>query len=489
MSRKTPLPFAEWAPDQSTVAGVAAEAKGVIYIGGRYAPDKDFIALKAGASIGGTAIGGAAYHQDGVNVRTFVGDEGALYEIVARTPQDVSTIGGYAANPDWVWSFEQFGTSIFATARGLPNVQYYTFGSSTRFADLTGPGASDGVFRIREHLFSGKAFTMKYSDFNSPFNWSIGVGASVAGSFDLPHDGGLFVRGFGGQSGVIFQERKIHRLTYTGGDVPFERDEIEDKVGCMAPNAATRYGNLIYFASEDGFRVTDGNSSQAIGTNQIDRYFASRLNYAQRARISMAVDMERRLLRCIFPTGGNGRPSEMLTYSIADQKWTHDDTELDLIFEAPRAGISVNDDAAIAAVAGSSIVDEVNIPVDSPVWLESRKQVLAVNRLGEAGTLEGSNRAATLETSYGQITPGRTTFVSEVWPVTDAANVSAVITSKLHRLSDTPTSTSTATMNYAGFVPVLAEGRWIKAQVTIPYGTSWTEASGVAWDARQAGEL
>jgi len=489
MRNKTPLAFAEWAPDKASVSGAAGEAKGVVYLGGRYAPDKALLPYKTGSAIGGAALGGAGFYENGVTVRTFLADASALYEIVARVPVNISKAGGYAASVDWPWSFEQFGQNIIATARGLSQLQHFRFGTDTVFGDLaTGPGASDGLFRIREFLFSGRNFTMKNSAFNNYTDWVPDSGTQ-AGEFDLPGDGGIFVAGVGGQFGLIFQERKVHRMTYTGGAAPFERDEIEDKRGALGPRAVCRYGGLTFFASEDGFRVTDGNSSEGIGEGKVDRYFASRLNYARRSLVSMSVDMEKRLLRVIFPTGGSSQPSEMLVYSIADQKWTHDDCDLSLIFEAPRPGININDDTGIAALAGSSVVDNIAIPIDSSVWRESRKQIIGVNYSGEAGTFEGANRPATIETGYGESMPGRVGFVSEIWPLVDADTVSAIISTKRNRLSETPVETATATMNAQGFVPVLAEGRWIKAQVSVPSGVSWSEASGIDWDVEAAGDV
>lgn len=491
MRPKAPLPFQAWEPDKSLISGAAAMAKGVVSLSGRYAPDKSFLPFKVGATVGGVALGGGGFFESGVNARVFVGDDRRIYEIVARQPEDVSQIGGYAIDESWGWSFAQFGSTILAAARGLGNLRYYTFGSSSTFETLTtGPGFSDGIFRIREFMFSGKDFTVKNSSFNDFTDWNPASLTGVqAGSFPLPRDGGIFVGGVGGQFGIVFQERKVHRLTFTGGTSPFERDEVEDKRGALGPRAFCRYGDMTFFASEDGFRVTDGNASQPVGEHKVDRYFASRLNYSARARVSMAMDVEKKLLRVIYPTGGNTRPNEMITYSLADGRWTHDDCELDVIFDAPRPGIAIDDDEAIAAVAGSSIIDEVNIPVDSSVWRESRRQVVGVNYAGEPGTFEGPNRAATIETSYGEVMPGRVGFISEVWPLVDAATATVSVSTKRKKLSDAVSSTAIATVTENGFAPVVVEGRWLKAQINIPYGEAWTEASGVEWDAEPSGEL
>lgn len=493
---KAAIPFAPWEPDTGLVSGKSADAKGVISLaGGRFGPDKDFLALKAGAALASRALGGVGvYDVESQTSRVFVGDQGHLYEIAASLPVDKSKIGGYAANPDWAWSFEQFGPTVLATARGLSQIQSFDLDTSTVFADVaTGPGPSDGLFRVREFIFSGytdpaNGVVLKNCAFNNFTDWVPDSGTQ-AGTFTLPSDGGQFIGGVGGQFAIVFQEKKIHRLTYQGGAAPFQRDEIEDKRGCIGPNAFARYGEMTFFVSDDGFRVTDGNQSTSIAQVKTDKYFLSRLNYAQRTRVSLAVDVGARILRVIFPTGGNATPDHMMIYSMDTGQWTHDDCALDLIFEAPRPGISIDDDAAILAVAGSSIIDEVAIPINSSVWLESRKQIMSVANTGEVGTFAGSNRAATIETGYGEVMPGRKGFVSEVWPITDANTCSAIVTTKLSRLGDSEAQTSISAMNTVGFCPLVVEARFLKAQIQIPSGTDWTEISGITTDAGVSGEL
>ena len=489
MRSKTPLPFAEWAPDRAIISGVSSEALGVVRLGGRFVPLKTAVPLRASWSMADTAIGGAGFYDDAGRVHIFTGDRTAIYRVQDRAPVNISKIGGYNVAPDWGWVFEQFGSTIYATARGLPQIQFFTLGTSPRFNDVTtGPGYSNTLFRVREFLFSGYGKTLKSSAFNNPLDWVPDAGTQSI-EVDLPHDGGDIVIGTGGQFGLVFQERKTHRIVYTGGDTVFDRDEIEEKRGALGPNAICRFGALTFFACDDGIRATDGNQSQGIGEGKIDRYFTSRLNYTARAAVSLACDVERKILYVAFPTGGSSTPNELLVYSIADGQWTRDDASYHLLFEAPRPGVSLYDDEAVTAVAGTTLVDSINLTVDSSVWRESRKQVMAVTTAREICTFEGSNRPAVMETGYGEIMPGRKAFVSEIWPLTDAATVSASVTTKLSRLSDTATNGPLSTMNAHGFCPVMAEARWMRARVEIPFATAWTEASGIDWDAEPAGEL
>lgn len=493
MTAKVALPFQAWEPDKSEISGVSSEALGVIRVNGRYVPDKELLALRAGVAMNDVCIGAAGFYNASGAVQIYLGDRGKLYSIQSRAPVDISKVGGYSANPDWGWIFEQFGTSIYATARGLSQIQRFQMGVSSAFGDVsTGPGASDTLFRVREFMFSGAGTTLKNSCFNDPLDWDTESSTGIQAAINyLPSDGGDIVIGTGGQFGLVFQERKIHRLTYSGGiDAPFQRDEIEDKRGAIGPNAISRYGMFTFFASEDGIRLTDGaGESQGIGEGKIDRYFASNLNYSARSRVSLAVDVEKRLLRVAFPTGGNSYANKLLTYSMADGQWTNDDINVDLLFEAPKQGITVDDTAAITALTGTTTVDSISLTVDSPVWRETRKQIMAVNSSHAVCTFDGATRPAVMETGYGEVMPGRMGRVTQVWPLIDSATVTASITTKYKKMSDTATNGTAVSMNSHGFCPVMAHARFIRARVMIPGTTSWTEASGINWDARAAGGI
>jgi hypothetical protein len=77
----------------------------------------------------------------------------------------------------------------------------------------------------------------------------------------------------GGQFGLIFQESRITRMDYRGGNVVFSFRRIEDNRGAVQGKNVIQVGNLVYFLSEDGFYVTDGSSSKPIGANKVDRFF------------------------------------------------------------------------------------------------------------------------------------------------------------------------------------------------------------------------
>lgn len=201
------------------------------------------------------------------------------------------------------------------------------------------------------------------------------------------------------------------------------------------------------------------------------------------------MDVEKKILRVAFPTGGNRFCNKIITYSIADRQWTYDDVEVDHLFEAPKQGVTLDDEAAVTAVAGTAVIDGIAITLDSPVWRETRKQIMAVNSGHAVCTFEGDNRPAVMETGYGEVAPGKIGFVSEIWPLIDAETVTASITTKLKRLSDAAVNGTASNMNTHGFCPVIANARWMRARVMVAGNTPWTEAVGINWDARAASGL
>ena len=62
-------------------------------------------------------------------------------------------------------------------------------------------------------------------------------------------------------------------MDYRGGNVIFSFRSIEDNIGAVQGKTVIKVGNLVYFLSENGFRVTDGNKSEPIGNGKVDRFF------------------------------------------------------------------------------------------------------------------------------------------------------------------------------------------------------------------------
>lgn len=503
-----PVPFAEWAPDRSNQSGYAQEAKGVISLGGHYAPHQDLTPYKAGAALAGTCIGARGFWDSSSVVHIFMGDEFDLYKTVIRQPTVVSKSGGYSASLADGWQFEQFNDTIVAVNANV-TPQKYVLGTSSVFEDLGGsPPTARTVFRVGDQLCLANGRTLSVSGFNNPELWDYAT-ATQGVQVDLDQRGGNIQTGVGGEVGLIFMERAVVRMTYVGPPTIFQLDTIEWKHGGISREGVSQYGRNTFYVSETGFLVNDTMSSTPIGQNRVDKWFVDNLNYSARHKVTSAIDFANKLWKVSFPTSGSAHADHMLIYSIADNRWTHDDIDTQMLFEMPREGVSFDDDDAVFALEGTTNADEIDTALDDPQWSETRIQVAAVDNSGVLSTFEGSNRAATITTSEMQPTPLKQTLVDELWPEIDveSTEVNGFVNTRSRRSQvlswgDAPlhwggreiifgakgAGTHSSDLNQFGFCPVRLSSRYIQMGITVQAGVGWTEATGMAWRGSAAGE-
>jgi hypothetical protein len=486
------IPFGEFAPDRSVISGQSPMIKGVLPLSGRYAPLPDLQQVRAGSMLNDRCLGGKSFYDKASQASvTFLADHGRLYRVIGKVPSDVSKSAGYSFSFDWGVAFEQFGDNIVAVGRGV-TPQRYVFGSSSLFADLANAPTGDTVFRIRNHLFICEGNVVNCSGFNNITIWDPSTPGAQAFQNEVNQANGLIVAGWGGEQGAIFQERGIVRLTYTGAAAPFIFDEVEGGRGVCGPNAWSPWGKIAFCAAEDGFYTFDGLAATPIGADRVDRYFASRLNYGYRHRVWASIDAKRKCWMVAFPTEGAIEPNEVLIYSWSDNKWTWDEFDSQYGFEMHREPVDADDEAGLIELFGTADADDPvfdTISADSPLFRESRAEWAVINGDRKLCQFTGANRAADLSTATYDIA-GRKTFVSELWPVTDApyASVSGQVATRLRRLDEVETVSPVSPMNAEGFCPVYAEGRYQRGLVGIAAGAAWTEATGVHHDGRESGE-
>ena len=479
------IPFGEWTPDTSVLQG-SVDIKGVLSKAGRYVPLPQFTDMGNTALVD-DCIGGIGVYSTTGTAYGFLGDRGRLYRMSGGNPADVSKAGGYSADRDWVWSFEQFGDNIVAVARGVAP-QVYQLGSSSAFANLANAPMGDCVFRVRQHLFICSGRTVNVSGFNDSTAWDPDP-ATQAFQNTINQAAGMIQCGWGGEQGAIFQERGIVRLTYQGGTAPFIFDEVEGGRGAASPYAVAPYAGQAFVAAEDGFYSFNSLQSTPLGLNKVDQWFTDRLNYPYRSRIWSAVDVPRKTWMVAFPGNGATRCNTVLFYNWADQRWTWDEFDTQFGFSLPKPGISADDEAAIIAAVGTSNADEINVSVDAAVWRESHRQWAVVDGSRQIGQFTGLPRAAVLETGTFEPNPGRKTYVSAVYPVIDAAPeaMTGTVNARLSRIDQEPAEFDQALTNEEGFAEVRAEGRYLSARFDVAAGMPWTEANGVIVNPSEGG--
>jgi len=283
------LPFPPWVPDLSdNETQVSANVVNVIPRGDGWLPFLSFIAFTQAlpAPCRGFFF---ARNGDG-SVSLFAGTaESRLYVLnnTTLTWTDVS-LGGTAYGPlatTAMWDFEQFNNFVFAVqANCVP--QYFDLSSPTTFHNFsslpgyqgTVPQAAFIAIVNRFVMLSGLngfPYRVQWSDLDNPAIWTAGVGQ--ADFQDLP-DGGL-AKGVAGFDlfGVIFQDNMARLITYApGSPVIFTITKITggDGNGIYAPYGFIIDQDNVFWISQEGFKMlSPGGVPQAIGKEQVDRYF------------------------------------------------------------------------------------------------------------------------------------------------------------------------------------------------------------------------
>lgn len=492
MSDPKPIAFGEWTPDQPDRKSGANEALGVISVGGHYAP---FPTLSdyAGANAASDAVclGALGVYDTNSDGTMFFGDTSKLYKLVSRVATDISKSGGYSVGTEEWWQFAQFGNYVVAVADSTAP-QVYQLGVSTEFADLGGsPPQATTIAAVGDFLMMGKNSTVYWSAFNDITDWTPDP-ATQAGSQSLRQEHGLIRSIIGGDYAAIFQERAIRRALYVGPPTlwDFGQDPVETRRGCVGPFSAAKWGRVIFFASEDGFYVFDGQSSTPIGYGKVDQYFSSNLNYGYRYKVMCGVDTIRKLVVFGFPSGANTKISELLIYSIQDGRWTHAYDDLDYLFDMPVDPLTVDN---FHTYETSDNLDTSNldaITIDSNVF-DDRRRLLAGWRGSNhrLATYTGANRQAIVESAEFEPSPGRRGFVSEVWPIAEAldSNVSVSIGYKRALSGGDVSYTQSTAVNRVGFCPQRIDARFMRARLIVAAGAAWDRLEGVHVKSRVSG--
>lgn len=183
-----------------------------------------------------------------------------------------------------------------------------------------------------------------------------------------------------------------------------------------------------------------------------------------------------------WTTGDSKTISAVIGTTEANGTWiitVIDGTHIDL-----QGSAFVNPYVSGGIVGGS--LDDLSFSLDT-VAASTLSQLSMFNPSHELGFFNGDMLVATLETA--EIADhGWRTLVNGFFVISDADDVSGQIGSR-DRVTGSATYGTLTEMNEDGFVPLLAEGRYVRGKIVIPEGTDWTFASGVVPDALRAGRL
>ena len=295
----------------------------------------------------------------------FAGDTAKLYKLGGGAWSDYSKAGSpaYALATEERWEYVKWGNQVLAVSgvngAATNNPQAITLGGAA-FADLAGtPPQARHMAVVRDFVVVGNTWDsgdglvpnrVRWCGIDDETTWTVSA-VTQADYQDLQGNGGWVQAVVGGEYGVIFQERTIWRMTYTGSPVVFQFDEVVPNRGTPCPDSVVRVGDMIFYLSQEGFEVLqDGNTSRQIGAEKVDRTFFADFDATYWYNVVGMADPINRRVYWAYPGVGNtgGRPNKILCYEWTVGRWTHSEQDVTTLLVGATSGTDLDSlDASI----------------------------------------------------------------------------------------------------------------------------------------------
>lgn len=470
------ITFGEWTPDQPGITNGLQRAENVFSKAVGYGGLQSAVDYSGSASENLNNVV-AAKNTSGTTI-VFAGGATKLFKLDTSdlSLDDVSKSGGYTTDTGQRWRFTQFGNVVIA-ANGKARLQGFNVNSSTLFADLAADAPeSRYVTVVRDFVVSGYVNSatvypnrVQWSALGNESSWT--NSATTQADFqDIP-DGGSVVGVTGGEFGLVFMDRSIHRMSYIGSPLVFQFDNISRNLGCFEANSIVQYGGTSFFLADDGFYACDGQQVIPIGNEKVNRYFFADADQGVLDKMSAAVDPERKLVVWAYVSNDSATPDKLIIYNYQTNKWSSGTTNVN------RVATSSTPTVLLEGLDAFGNVDTITTSFDSRIWLGGKMQFAGV-RNAKIITFSGSNATAFIETGDIEI-PGTTSAITMAKPIVDNGSGSVALVSRRLLTESTAFGTQTAA-NAENRVSIRGVGRYHRLQLT-PTG-NWTNTVGMDID-------
>lgn len=326
---------------------------------------------------------------------------------------------------------------------------------------------------------------------NDPTNWPT-PGTLTAAEYqsdynDLFGDGGWIqavVGNLGTANGAVIMEHAVWRMLYVGPPAVFDFFPALGVKGCPAPGSVVQLGNLVYYLGEDGFYSFDGTNAQPIGAQRVDKWFWANVDQTNLFRIIGAVDPINKLVIWAAPFLGNthGNPDHLIIYNWLIDRWSVAAVTMETLTRVLTLGYTLDE---LYTVLGYTL-DDLPFSLDSRVWTGGNLVLSSFDTNHKLNFFNGNPPEATIDTAEVQPFPGRRALVKNSRPLVDGGTPSVAVGMR-QRLEDAVVYGTPSALNALGTCPLRANGRYLRAEVTIPAGATWTHCEGVELDVTPGG--
>lgn len=479
------IEFGEWLPDLLTVNNPGAvEALNVLPNELGYVPFKAIIQA-VGLVLPAACKGAITLGTKPGDIRLYAATADHLYVRNGDTFDEKFSYGIPLTSYHY-WQFIQFGDYVVALR---PDIKPQVAGTdgSDNFTELGGDppiaqcGARVGDFLVLGNLddepgpdAARQPQRIRWNGFNRidlPWTTDVEVQSDYQ---DMPVEGGAVIGITGREFGTVFQEHSISRMTYVGLPSVFEIETAEENRGAICTNGIVDIGALVFFIAEDGFFVWNGTNTTPIGSNKVNRYFFTRLNYTERRRIVGAVDYANECIRWAFPVGAGTALTEQIIYSYKDGRWSHATITVEYLLASYFLPASLDD-------LHGNLDADYPLSFDDPSYQGGKGVFAAFDSTHNYGSFTGAALAATLDTAEASGPNGRRVFVNAARPLVDVAtNVCTMQAAMRDQLIGEGIAYSAATtQEITGECPIGADARYMRFRVNIPAAAAWSHALGV----------
>lgn len=330
-----------------------------------------------------------------------------------------ATSGGLFAleSGEWVQKFEgataisgrelcDYGNSIYALFGTKLLKSDIDVGTLGEFNEVEDAPEAEVMGVVRDFLVLGRLSSyeggIQWSAIDNPTAWpAIGTDEAqyVQSDRQLFPVGGrvqAIVGGVGGVDGLVFLESAIQRMTYVGTPYIFQFDSVDRERGLLAPKSPVVAGNLCFYLSEDGWRMTDGSSVKGIGLERIDRWFFEKCESSRVAEVRGVHDVQNRLALWTFPSviAKDGEHDCVLVYNYAVDRWSWGAITTECIFPDYARGLTLEDLDVFGSVDGAAMP-----ALDSPAFKNGKLGVSVFDANHKLCKLEGEALEAVIDTA------------------------------------------------------------------------------------------
>jgi hypothetical protein len=374
------------------------------------------------------------------------------------------------------WRFTQFGNVLIA-ANGGNRLQGFNVNNATNFSDLAADAPqSRYVTVVRDFVVSGyvndsavRANRVQWSALGDESSWT--NSATTQADFqDIP-DGGAVVGLTGGEFGLVFMDRSIHRMSYVGSPLVFQFDNISRNQGCYEANSIIQYGGTSFFLSDNGFYACDGQQIIPIGNEKVNRYFFDDVDEGLLPLMSAAIDPIRKLVIWAYASLSSATVDKFLIFNYEIGKWSSGTTN------ASRVATSSTPSFTLEGLDIFGDLEDIQTSFDSRIWLGGKMQFAGVKN-AKIVTFSGANNTAYIETGDIEV-PGTTSAITMAKPIVDNGSANVALVSR-RLLNEPVVFGSQSVADAENRVSIRGVGRYHRLQLT-PTGL-WKTAIGMDID-------